>query len=153
MRGILWAVLVQPEQLEIDRRYPCGDPHHITLKYDVELGRIEALNCLGTEFDAIVWAEAANNRIQALQVKVPGFIPSENPFPHITVSYIEGVEPCESNQMLADYASNPALKAMAEARGQIRFFDKSRIVKCRIEFQEFPPTETNAIEFQTDICS
>ena len=99
MKGILWAVLLQDPP--VSRLYSEGSPHHITLQYDVEkadweryIGRLITVQCT---------ALCSNERIQALKVKLPWLsVPCANRNPHITVSWIEGASPVESNQMLVN---------------------------------------------------
>ncbi len=97
MTAILWAVLLQP--LAIPRRYPKGKPHHITLQYGIDPAQWQ--QWVGLECEAQLIAEMWNDRIQAIQVALPAHIPSQNPQPHITVSFQAGVRPVESNAMLA----------------------------------------------------
>ena len=96
-KGILWGVLITP--INVERRYPCGEPHHITLQYGVEKSRWAKF--LGKEFEAHAILEAWNSRIQAVVIQLPDFIPCSNTNPHISVSWEQGIKPVESNAMLA----------------------------------------------------
>lgn len=117
-RGILWAVLQEP--IAVPPIYDQGSPHHITLFYDVEKKKYEHL--IGQEFNTFSTANCWNADIQALLCDIPSRIPHK-PFPHITVSYREGVEPSASNAMLkGDHAGDDFVIPL----------------KLKIEFFEFP---------------
>jgi hypothetical protein len=119
MKGILWAVIRKP--VEIERRFPNGEPHHITLFYGIDKATYPKL--IGCEFEALVWQEAWNDRVQALKVMLPYYIPHQITKPHITVSWANGAQPVESNEMLdGEYESRKVT---------------SQIVPCRIEFYEW----------------
>jgi hypothetical protein len=114
---ILWAVLLDP--IPVEARYSCGSPHHVTLIYgvtDPELWR----DWVGMEFEAQVWAEAWDDRIQALRVHLPEGIPYEGQDPHLTVSYREGVEPVESNAMLQGIHQERAWEGILRLRVELR---------------------------------
>lgn len=96
MKGILWGVIQQP--LPIEKLYSCGLSHHCTLQFGVE--RKDWQQYEGREFKAIAIAHCYNDRIQAIAIALPGWVPCQNQYPHITVSYQAGVEPVESNAML-----------------------------------------------------
>ena len=117
-RGILWGVVLTP--LKVERFFPCGQPHHITLKYDVERDRYA--DWLGSEFMAAIQKECWNHEVQALRVQVPKTIScKENP--HITVSWADGAAPVASNWMLAGEHNERAIA--------------HPLIVCRIEFQAF----------------
>jgi hypothetical protein len=97
MTGILWAVLKTP--LTVQPLYPEGSPHHITLQYGVERGPWEEIIGLPMTVGAV--AECHNARIQAIAVALPTWVQCQNPHPHITVSWVPGAQPVESNAMLA----------------------------------------------------
>lgn len=103
-RGILWAVLKKSPT--VDRIHPNGEPHHITLQYDVELN--DCLGWIDRCFEVTITEHCWNDRIQALRVELPFWLPNQNLHPHITVSWAEGVQPVESNVMLEtnDYESS-----------------------------------------------
>lgn len=65
-RGICWARLLEPIEGKL---YEKGNPHHITLFYDVEFEEYEHL--IGIEFEAHIIAECYNSAIQALLVELP----------------------------------------------------------------------------------
>ena len=99
MKGILWAVLLSP--LDIPKRYPNGEPHHITLKYGVE--REDWKHWEGWRFSTKTRFEAWNGNIQAVAMNHPNLgedIDSEIKNPHITISWCDGIKPVESNAML-----------------------------------------------------
>jgi hypothetical protein len=96
-KGILWGVVQEP--VNVAPRYPVGQPHHITLRYGVD--RDDWNHLEGLEIEAIALYEAWNNRIQAIAVKLPAYIPCQNRYPHISVSWKTGVAPVESNLMLS----------------------------------------------------
>jgi len=99
MKGILWAVPLQP--IAIEPRYPNRpDIPHITLQYGVE--RKDWVQWEGREFQAVLWELAWNVRVEALRIKLPDEIPCCNLFPHLTLSWIEGAEPKESNEMFSN---------------------------------------------------
>lgn len=95
-KSILWAVLSEP--LPIQPRFEIMKGHHITLVYSAEVEQYFAW--VGKVFEATVTAEAWNNRIQAVRVKLPDGIPCTSVTPHITVSRISEAESLESNVML-----------------------------------------------------
>jgi hypothetical protein len=97
MTGILWATIQQP--IAIPRRYCCGEPHHITLAYGVDRFKYEEL--IGLPMTVGVTGEAWNDRIQAIEVVLPSWVPCQNPHPHISVSWVQDAQPVESNMMLA----------------------------------------------------
>jgi hypothetical protein len=72
------------------------------------------------EFEAQVWAEAWNDRIQALRVQLPEGIPYEEQDPHVTVSYCEGVEPVESNAMLQGIHEERGWEGILRLRVELR---------------------------------
>jgi hypothetical protein len=134
VKGIFWAVLQQP--IAIQQRYPNGTPHHITLQYGVERSDWEW--AIGQEFEAIIWEEVWSDRIQALRVHVTqSLVLCCNAYPHITVSWVDGAEPVESNTLLAELA--------AGVRHQFIPWNPRQHVPCRIEFHEW---EEGAIEAQ-----
>lgn len=97
MPGILWAVLQSP--LAIQPLFPEGSPHHITLQYGVDRKKWEHLIGLPLTVGAV--AHCHNDRVQAIAVVLPTWVPCQNPHPHITVSWAAGVQPVEANVMLA----------------------------------------------------
>lgn len=114
-QGILWAVLAHP--VPIPRRLSVGEPHHITLMFGTCISDWQHL--IGRQFQATAIAEAWNERIQALQVSLPDWVPCQNAHPHISVSWAEGVTPVASNAMLEGvHESRPV----------------ALILDCRIEF-------------------
>lgn len=125
-QGILWAVLQEP--LAIERRHPNGEPHHITLQYGVERSDWEW--AIGQEFDAVIWAEVWSDRNQALRVRLPAPLPCCNTYPHITVSWVDGAEPVESNAMLTELVTGVV-------KHQFLPWNPRRHVPCRIEFHEW----------------
>lgn len=120
-KGILWAIPQQP--IDIQPLYPNGEPHHITLQYGVEREPVSWM--IGQEFEAIIWEHCWNDRVQALRVHVPTIFPCCNAHPHITVSWVDGAEPVESNTMLSDTLSHSQPWQPNEA------------VPCRIEFHDW----------------
>ena len=96
MSGILWAVLTSTPA--ISPRFSEGSPHHVTLIFGGEKSQYQQY--LGREIEIYVTRECWNDRIQALSVVLPGDIPCQNSHPHITVSFLPGVNPVESNTML-----------------------------------------------------
>lgn len=95
-KGIVWAVVQKP--IEVKKFFPNGEPHHITLQYGVERD-----NCFlvgSAEFDAIATAICWNEKIQAILVRLPWWVPCCNEHPHISVSWCDGVAPVASNEML-----------------------------------------------------
>jgi hypothetical protein len=94
MRGILWAVLRSP--LAVLPIFDQGQPHHITLFYDVDKTQYKHL--ISTEFEATAIANLWNNDIQALSMLMPDNIPHKTN-PHITVSYRDGIAPAASNDL------------------------------------------------------
>ena len=96
MTGILWAVVQSPVALQ--PRYPAGKPHHVTLMYGVERKDWEHL--IGLPVTVGVLEECWNDRIQAISVVRPSWVPCYNPHPHISVSWVEDANPVESNAML-----------------------------------------------------
>jgi hypothetical protein len=98
MKGILWLTI--PSALkdfaQIKPIYPNGNPHHITLVFGTEEYIFK--NVIGKKVFVLAYENCWNDRIQAVRV---------NRHPHITVSYAPGVEPKESNIMLAsEHQSN-----------------------------------------------
>jgi hypothetical protein len=107
MKGILW--LTVPSALkdfaQIKPIYPNGNPHHITLVFGTEEHIFK--NVIGKRVFVLAYENCWNDRIQAVRVQLPNDIPCVNRHPHITVSYAPGVEPKESNIMLAsEHQSN-----------------------------------------------
>ncbi|MBD2156286.1 hypothetical protein [Leptolyngbya sp. FACHB-16] len=121
-QGILWAVFQTP--VTIPRRHPNGEPHHITLQYGVE--REQFSHLIGHQFEAIITAETWSDRIQALWAYIPSGYPRCNRFPHITVSWVDGVEPVESNALLEQWKQH-----------NHRFISPHLVVPCRVEFYEW----------------
>lgn len=117
-QGILWAVIQAP--LLIPPKYPLSSAHHITLQYGVNLEEYKHL--LAKEFSATCLYEAWNGRVQCVAVKLPDYIPCTNKYPHITVSWVQGATPVESNSMLA-------------SRFNYKLVDL--VVDCKIEFFEW----------------
>lgn len=96
MQGILWGVVIN--RLNIKRIYSNGNPHHVTLQYGAYRGDWE--QWIGKEFTATAVAHCHNEKIQAVKLALPSDIPCENVNPHITVSWVQGSSPVESNYML-----------------------------------------------------
>lgn len=96
MKGILWAVLDHP--ISITHRFQVGKPHHVTLVFGTYADNWKHL--IGRQFDVEVTAEAWNEKIQALQVSLPDWVPCQNAHPHISVSWAEGTNPVASNALL-----------------------------------------------------
>jgi hypothetical protein len=93
-KGILWAVLRSP--LEVLPIFEKGQPHHITLFYDVDKTQYQHL--INTEFEATAIANLWNKDIQAIAMLMPDNIPHKSN-PHITVSYRDGIAPSASNDL------------------------------------------------------
>lgn len=118
-QGILWAVITKP--VTINRRFPVGEPHHITLRFGVEREDVQQYE--GREFVAYIIEECWNEKIQALKVILPTSIPHDSDrIPHITVSRADGVEPVESNLMLDQCHQSQKFELF---------------IPCRIEFLEW----------------
>jgi len=96
-KGILWAVLQAP--LGVKPLYSNGSPHHITLQYGVR--REGWAQWIGTRFTARAVAVCHNDRVQAVAFTMPSNVPCQNDNPHVTVSWVQGAAPVESNAMLA----------------------------------------------------
>lgn len=133
MQGILWAVIQQPAKLSdvkqqpakqqpllITPKYPLGKPHHITLQYGVNLKDWQHL--VGKEFTATCLYEAWNSRIQCVAVSLPDSIPCANKHPHITVSWVNGATPIESNAMLVT---------------KFNYQLVDLVINCKIEFYQW----------------
>lgn len=126
MTGILWAVLTEP--LSIDRRFSCGEPHHVTLAYGAEktdfqmwLGTLIPVGCT---FEW--WGDGSSltaKQIQAVQVTLPPNVPFKLEVPHISVSWAEGVQAVEATAMIRSPSSH------------LRQF--RRQLEARIEFYEW----------------
>jgi len=111
-RGILWAVLVDrvanpityptnagiyalfdaatQKPLVIQKRFEHGEPHHVTLQYDVEKSAVEHL--IGKRFIARLTKLRQDDRAQAFRVVLPADIAplwKGDTIPHLTVSYKE----------------------------------------------------------------
>jgi hypothetical protein len=96
-KGILWGYF--PNLVKVSRRYPYGCPHHVTLKRGIFLE--EHCDFIGKRFSAIATQLCWNDRIEAIAVKLPEWVPCTIEYPHITVSWVAGAKPVESNTMLA----------------------------------------------------
>lgn len=96
MKGILWAVLQKP--LAVQPLFFEGSPHHITLQYGVEREAWD--NIIGLPMTVGALELCHNDRIQAIRVALPTWVQCQNPNPHITISWVEGAQPVESNAML-----------------------------------------------------
>lgn len=119
MTGILWAVLKEP--LDLPRRFQCGQAHHVTLQHLIERDAVADL--IGLPITVGILEECWNDRIQALKVVLPTWLPCQIPHPHISVSWIKEAHPVESNMMLAE-----------EHESASTGFDH---VFCMIEFEEW----------------
>ena len=117
-KGILWGVIHSP--LIITPRYLQGHPHHVTLQFGVERDDWKGLE--GVEFEATALYEAWNGKIQAVAVKLPDCIPCANKYPHISVSWQNGISPVESNLMLASKFNHQLI---------------GQAIKLKIEFLEW----------------
>lgn len=105
MTGLLIAALQAP--LAVPRRYSEGNPHHVTLQYGVEQRDWESV--IGLPMTAGALAVCHNDRVQAVAVALPTWVQCCNPHPHVTVSWIPGAHPVESNAMLyGAHHSEPA---------------------------------------------
>ncbi|QLE46442.1 hypothetical protein FD723_40230 (plasmid) [Nostoc sp. C052] len=96
-KGILWGYF--PSGVNVKRRYPCGQPHHITLRYGVAYQDYRDL--IGKQFQAIATHLCWNDRTEAIAVQLPEWVPCSIVYPHITVSWVDGAKPIEANEMLA----------------------------------------------------
>ncbi len=96
-KGILWGVV--QTAFTIPQRYPVGSPHHCTLQFGVH--RENWTNWVGKEFNATTLYEAWDGNIQAVAIQLPDYIPCQNKYPHISVSWCKGIKPYESNSMLS----------------------------------------------------
>ncbi|MBD1864169.1 MULTISPECIES: hypothetical protein [Trichocoleus] len=119
-KGNLQAVLQTP--LLVQPLYSNGKPHHVTLQYKVERKAWKHLE--GREFEVVTTHLCWNDRIEAIAVQLPEWVPCCNKHPHITVSWIDGAAPVESNRMLA---------------GQHNALEFNTRVSVRIEFKERRP--------------
>lgn len=117
-KGILWAVLRSP--LTVQPIFDNGQPHHITLFYDVEKKDWEQL--IGIEFEATAIANIYNKDIQAIAMLMPKDIPHKAN-PHITVSYREGIEPVASNELLVNERDRIILSMNQKLSFEIEFFE------------------------------
>jgi hypothetical protein len=102
-QGILWAVLQEP--LTLDRTYPNGEPHHVTLIYGAYRSIWEGW--IGQEIEAMPYRLAQNDRVQALAIELEDGVPCINQIPHITISWADDAEPVESNELLANRFNTP----------------------------------------------
>lgn len=96
-KGILWGYF--PRGVSVKRRYLCGQPHHITLSYGAIYEDCQDL--IGREFQAIATHLCWNDHVEAIAVQLPEWVLCTVPQPHITVSWVVGAKPAESNAMLA----------------------------------------------------
>lgn len=119
MTGILWAVPITP--IALPRRYPNAQLHHCTLQYEVERAAMEHL--IGLPVTIAVTEEVYSDRIQAVVVVLPTWLPCQNIHPHISVSWVDNATPVEANEMLEGEYQKSALD-----------FDH---VHCLIEWQEW----------------
>jgi hypothetical protein len=137
-KGILWAVLT--EEPAVQRLYPNGTPHHVTLFYDVL--REDWEQWIDITFEAHAIGLCYNNDVQVILLDMPSHIPHKA-HPHITVSYRDGVAPSASNHMLAsgDYTFEPLKMAF---RFKIEFFE---VVKRSCNFCGVELATQNHSEF------
>jgi predicted RNA-binding Zn-ribbon protein involved in translation (DUF1610 family) len=118
MKGILWAVLRSP--VAVLPIFDQGQPHHITLFYDVDKKGFEAL--IGTEFEATAIANIHNKDIQAIAVLMPPDIPHK-PNPHITISFREGIAPVASNELMVNDCDRVIMPFNQKLTFKIEFFE------------------------------
>lgn len=120
-KGILWIVLTEESKrklLEIaPAKYPVLFADHITLFYNVALSN-HYKTLLGTTITIKLKTNSYNDKIQAITVGV-GDMPSQNSYPHITLSALEGVKPVQSNTMLK--SEHIATPIFGEIEGIIEF--------------------------------
>jgi hypothetical protein len=123
-KGILWAIPNPQKPILIGHLYSKDTPPlHITLQYGVQ--RADWAWLIGREFTAVIVQQCWNDRVQALRVFLPEGIPCCNLHPHITVSWVEGAEPAEANEMLADESGatwRQAWKPLEPIRCRVEFF-------------------------------
>lgn len=94
--GILWAEPLEP--LPVQPIYPNTPASpHVTLAFAVTR---EAYDIIGLPTSIWFQSECWNDRIQAIRCQLQHGIPFELSIPHLTVSWIDGVEPVESTKML-----------------------------------------------------
>lgn len=122
MKGILWAVI--QSEVNVPRLYPCGQPHHVTLRYGVYRSRWRWLE--GLRFTAIAHKVAHNERVQAIAVSLPWWIRwvCQNAHPHITMSWVEKAEPVESNEMLVRPLQVELVRFQVQCQIQFKPFEK-----------------------------
>ena len=94
--GILWAVIVNP--IALPPLYSHWQDHHITLQYGVE--RLQWEHLIGLPMTVGMLEVAFNDRIQVIKVILPTWASCQNPYPHITLSWVDGGAPIEANAML-----------------------------------------------------
>jgi len=121
MRGILWAVLLDPIT-HVETLYSNLSLHHITLFFDVS--REDYENLIGKEFTVDVIANCYNSNIQALLCVVPQYIPHKRNS-HITVSYVDGALPSDSNTMLEDGNYKTLEMAPFKCNVRVEFYEFS----------------------------
>ena len=119
-RGILWAVPIEP--IGVAPRFPVTpNESHVTFKFDVlKRAWVEWVN---VEFEAEIIGNHWNDRVQALSVRLPDDLTDlcDNAIPHLTVSWVEGAAPVESNEMLAQPHSSD--RFVQNVRFQMQFYD------------------------------
>jgi hypothetical protein len=117
--GILWAVPVRP--LKFDPRFPVEAAHiHCTLARGVR--EEDYAELIGVRFMGVVMGRVHNTSIEALQLMLPCDVACTNRIPHITLSMAEGVQPSESNSMLAGPAETSDWSGLSCIEFEIEFF-------------------------------
>lgn len=101
-KGILWIKLTEESKMKllnlVPTLYPKIFADHVTLFYNIELSD-EYTSLLKAQVEISLKTNSYNDRIQAVTIDI-GDLPSQNTFPHITVSAKDGIKPVESNTML-----------------------------------------------------
>lgn len=119
-RGILWAIPLEPIRVTALYPLPAIEPH-VTFKFNA-LKRAWS-EWIGLRFDAEIFGNHWNDRVQALSVELPDDLTDlcDNAIPHLTVSWIHGAAPVESNEMLLQPHSSD--RFLQNVRFQMQFYD------------------------------
>lgn len=87
---LLLLDLATQETVVVNKRFGLGEPHHVTLQYDVEKTTVDRL--IGKRFIATLTELRQDDRAQAFRVVLPADIAplwKGDTIPHLTVSYKE----------------------------------------------------------------
>jgi len=119
MKGILWIDNLSSVGALARLEVPAH--RHITLHFGAEKEQYE--NLIGKQVEFTVESEYCSDRIQAVKVTLPDWVPFAGTIPHCTISHIAEAKPVESSDMILSGEAILCCDVGVVATGTISFLE------------------------------